>query len=58
MFDLGAEAKTFEFTTSQEIVIGTDFELVFSFGATYNEAGAHPVLIEFSDVEIFQNSLK
>lgn len=54
MFDLGAEAKTFEFTTSQEIVIGTDFELVFSFGATYNEAGAHPVLIEFSDVEIFK----
>lgn len=54
VFDLGAEAKTFEFTTSQEIVIGTDFELVFSFGATYNEAGAHPVLIEFSDVEIFK----
>ncbi len=58
VFDVTTEDQTFTFTTTSEFVVEKDLQLIFSFGSSYNEAGAVDggLRIEFSSINVIKLS--
>lgn len=58
IFDITTEEKTFTFATTSEFVVDKDLQLIFSFGSSYNTAGAVDggLRIEFTSIKVIKLS--
>lgn len=58
VFDITTEEQKFTFTTTSEFVVDKDLQLIFSFGSSYNTAGAVEggLRVEFTSINVVKLS--